>query len=219
MKNVIIIGSSGMIGSLVLEKCLASHEVRKVTSIVRKPSGFSHPKLNEIVHSNFMDHSTISYQFQQQDIAFYCVGVYTGAVPKDEFRKITVNYTEAFAKTLREQSSRTSFCFLSGQGADLQEKGTMQFARDKGAAENLLIRLKFDQFYSFRPGYIYPTESRKEPNLSYQIMRTLYKPVSLLYPNIGLSSDELATAMVQVGLHGTGKMILENKDIRKIAHH
>lgn len=148
-------------------------------------------------------------------MAFYCIGAYTGQVPKEEFRKITVDFTEAFAKTLREHSQKTSFCFLSGQGADQKEKSSMQFARDKGAAENYLISLKFDRLYIFRPGYIYPVTPRKEPNFSHKLMRALYKPVlKWLYPNIGISSEELAKVMVNAGINGADKIIFENKALR-----
>ncbi|NIW45036.1 MAG: hypothetical protein GWN30_09810, partial [Gammaproteobacteria bacterium] len=47
--------------------------------------------------------------------------------------------------------------------------------------------------------------------------RFLYPLARRIYPNIGISSEDLAAAMVQAGLYGTGKHqnpILENKDIR-----
>ncbi len=217
MKNIIITGASGMIGSLLLQKALDSSEVKKVTSIVRKPSGKKHDKLIEIIHDNFLDFSPIKEYFKNQDVCFYCIGAYTGSVPKDKFREITVGYTEAFAKTLRDNSPQTNFCFLSGQGADVTEKSAMQFARDKGRAENYLQQLQFVEFHSFRPGYIYPSFARTEPNVSYKIMKALYKPVSTLYPNIGLSSMDLSSAMFKVGMQGYSEKILENKTIRSIA--
>jgi uncharacterized protein YbjT (DUF2867 family) len=217
MKNVIITGSNGMIGGLILSYCLGRNDVSKVTSIVRRKSGIDHPKLVEIIHSDFLDYSSIPEHFKNQDIAFYCIGVYTGQVPKDEFRKITVDYTEAFAKTLRTNSVKTTFCFLSGAGADPSGKSSMMFARDKGVAENILMSLKFDQTYIFRPAYIYPVTPRKEPNFSYKLFRFLYKPLlSWIYPNGSVTSENLAKAMVKVGFEGAPKVVLENKDIREL---
>ena len=90
------------------------------------------------------------------------------------------------------------------------------FARDKGAAENIILDLVFEKTYIFRPGYIYPNTPRKEPNFSYKLMRLLYKPIlSKIYPNIGISSEDLAEAMVEIGLIGGKKIIYENKDIRQ----
>lgn len=205
-----------MVGGLALNICLKRDDVDKVTSIVRKKSGIQHPKLVEVIHDDFLDYSSVVDQLKNQDVCLFCLGVYTGAVPSVKFREITVGYTRAFAETLRLYNEGLSFCFLSGQGADLEEKSRLMFARDKGAAENLLIKLNFNQLYLFRPGYIYPTVPRAEPNLSYRLMRVLYKPfLSKLFPNIGLSSEQLARAMVEIGIQGGKKVIYENKDIKE----
>src|SRR5689334_5047941 len=110
-----------MIGGLVLQECLAREDVAKVTSIVRKPSGKQHPKLVELVHQDFMNCTAIQEHLSNQQVCFFCVGVYTGQVPTEEFKKITVDYTKAFASALRAQSQQTVFCFLSGAGADSTE--------------------------------------------------------------------------------------------------
>lgn len=90
-----------MIGSLVLQNCLTRGDVNKVTSIVRKSTTTIHPKLTEVVCDDFENYETISVYLKNQDIAFFCIGVYTGAVPKDVFHKITVDYTLAFAETIK----------------------------------------------------------------------------------------------------------------------
>ena len=58
-----------------------------------------------------------------------------------------------------------------------------------------------------------------EPNLVYTASRFLYPILSGLYPNIAISSEDLARVMVHAGLYGTGEKenpILENKDIRSM---
>lgn len=216
LKNVILTGATGMIGSLILQNCLSSKQVNRITCISRKSSGVEHPKLLEILHHDFENFSAVSDHFINQQICFFCLGVYTGKVSKDVFRRITVDYTLAFAKILKTASSASTFCLLSGQGADRLEKSKFMFARDKGAAENGLVDLHFNKFYIFRPGYIYPDKRRKEPNFSYRVMRALYKPVfSKLYPNIGITSTRLANVMTDVGLNDHEQKIFENDDIRK----
>ena len=216
MKNVIITGSSGMVGSQVLKVCLNRGDINKVTIVTRRKSGIKHPKLVEVIHDNFLDFSSISGFFKNQDICIYCVGVYTGQVPNEEFTKITVDYTKAFAQELKSNNDKITFCFLSGAGADTKEKSKMIFARDKGKAENILLDLNFDKTYIFRPGYIYPTIARKEPNFTYKVLKILYKPIlSKVYPNIGITSERLAEVMVDVSLKKRGKIIFENNDIRK----
>jgi nucleoside-diphosphate-sugar epimerase len=213
MKNILITGSNGMIGSLILQKCLKRDDVVKVTSITRKPLGIYHPKLIEIIHNDFLDYSKIENDLKTQDVCFYCIGVYTGQVPTEEFKKITVAYTEVFAQALKKNNEAASFCFLSGQGADSSERSRVLFAREKGIAENILLKLKFKSTHIFRPAYIYPITPRVEPNFFYRLMRILYKPLKFIYPNFSVTSEKLATTMVEVGMNG-GENILENSDIR-----
>ncbi len=214
MKNVLIIGASGMIGGLILEDCLKRADVGAVTSLVRRPSGISHPKLTEATVEDFLDYAPLTEHLAGQDICFFCLGVYTGQVDKTTFRRITVDYTVAFAQALHAASPEAVFCFLSGQGADRSETSSIMFARDKGAAENALLNIGFPRLHIFRPGYIYPVTPRREPNFSYRLIRLFYKPISALYPNIGLTSETLARAMVDAGFEGHGADTLENRDIR-----
>ncbi len=217
MKNIIITGTNGMMGKLILTSCLERNDVAMITSITRKPTGISHPKLKEVLHDDFMDYRSIQEVVTNQDICFFCIGVYTGAVPREEFRKITIDYTKAFAEVLKEKSPDAAFCFLSGQGADSSEKSKIMFALDKGIAENILIKLNFKQLAIFRPGYIFPVTPRAEPNTLYRVMRVLYKPIiSKIYPNGGLTSLELANAMIHVGFHGGDQMIYENREIKDL---
>ncbi len=216
MKKILIVGSSGMIGKLVLKYCLERDDVQQVTVINRRSLGISHPKLKEMLHTDFMNYANITEAFRNIDIAFYCLGVYTGKATKEEFRKITFDYTRVFADALYANSSNASFAFLSGAGADTTEKSSMMFARDKGAAENYLGSKGFSHVYIFRPGYIYPAERRTEPNAMYRLMRILYKPVSMIYPGVGITSVELAGVMVKVAFENGVDSVLENSEMRKI---
>ena len=215
MKNVLIAGSTGMIGSLILEECLSLSEVSSVTIINRKPSGISDPKLTQVISADFYDCSNIAEIFENIDLAFFCIGVYTGQVSDEKFKEITVDYAVSFGKTLKEQSPNATLCLLSGQGADRSEKSRVSFAKYKGMAENQLIDMDFQEFYSFRPAYIYPVSPRKEPNFMYKAMRAMYPLFKLLGSKYSIKSTELASAMVKIGLNGAEKQLLENRDILK----
>ncbi len=209
-----------LVGGIGLRYCLDDPDVAAVTSIGRRSSGVEHTNLKEIIHEDFTDFTAIADALENQDAALFCLGAYTGAVPDDEFRRITIDYTVAFATALREMSPNTAFCLLSGQGADQSQRSRIAFARYKGAAENALLEKGFPRVHIFRPGYIYPVTPRKEPNRMYRITRALWPVLRRVYPNIGLSSEDLARAMVHAGIHGTGDHVdpvLENRDIRRLA--
>lgn len=212
--KVILTGSSGMIGNLVLTNCLNSDKISEVRSLVRKPSGQKHKKLTEIVITNFEDYSAQENLFKDISAAFFCLGVYTGQVQDDLFKKITVNYAVEFAKTLEKNSPKATLCLLSGAGADRTEKSKTSFALYKGMAENQIAKLNL-KFYSFRPAYIYPVDQRKEPNMGYKIIKVLYPIFKLLGDKYSIKSTELANAIFNIGLNGADKQIFENQDILK----
>jgi uncharacterized protein YbjT (DUF2867 family) len=213
MKKVVITGASGMVGGLLLEHCLGSDEVGEVVSLVRNTTGKTHPKLKERVLTNFLEYDAVEQDLRQVDVVFYCLGVYTGAVPPERFRQITVDYPFALAQALYRYSPQLRFCLLSGQGADRTEKSKLMFARDKGTIENLLANMGFDAFISFRPGYIYPVVARKEPNLMYRFTRKLYPVLKLMGDGFSITSTQLAAVMFRIGMRGCSQEVLENKEM------
>lgn len=216
-KHALITGSTGMIGNLILEQCLQSQEVAQVTSLVRRATNVKHDKLNEVVIDDFLNLNKEAVYFKSVDIVYYCLGVYTGAVNREKFRQITIDYPETLARILVEKNPDFTFCLLSGAGADRAEKSRMMFAMAKGIIENKLSKMGMKSFYAFRPGYIYPVKPRKEPNLGYKVWRILYPFVKLFGPNASIKSTELARAMFYAGMKGYGQEILENKDILTIS--
>lgn len=201
-----------MVGSLILDHCLAASEITEIISLIRNRTNLSHPKLTEVLIEDFGDYSAYAELFLNVDIAFFCIGVYTGQVPDKKFKEITVDYAVAFAQATKLGNPRARLCLLSGAGADRTEKSRTSFARYKGMAENQISKMGLD-FYTFRPGYIYPVSPRKEPNLMYRLMRGLYPLIRLMGSGGSIKSTELALAMFRVGLNGGSSEILENKAI------
>lgn len=214
--KVVLAGSTGMIGRLILKNCLASKLISEIILLVRKPTNTSQDKrVKEIVIEDFENYSEHYTIFQNVKAAFFCIGAYTGQVADDLFRKITVDYAIAFANALKRGSENAVLCFLSGAGADRSEKSRTAFARYKGIAENQISALGME-FYTFRPGYIYPVTPRQEPNLMYSFSRFIYPLIKLFGKGMSIKSTELAASMFYAGLNGAEKEILENKDILDI---
>jgi len=217
--RVVIVGASGMVGGYALRFLLEDAAVGGVTSIGRRNLGVSHPKLTEILHSDFADCSPLADALTGHDAAVYCLGAYTGAVPDEELRRITVDYTVEFARVLRVSSPNATFAFLSGSGADPTGRSRMAFARYKGEAEKTLSAAGFPHVYIFRPAYIYPVQPRREPNLSYRLLRAIYPVFRVLFPNQVIRADDLARTMADAAVRGIGEgrtVVLENRDIRHL---
>jgi uncharacterized protein YbjT (DUF2867 family) len=218
--HLVIMGATGMVGGYALRYALDHPSVGVVTVIGRRKLDISHPKLKEVPHRDFTDCSALAKPLSDQDAAIFCLGVYTGAVSDAEFRKITVDYTIEFARVLRASSPGAAFSFLSGSGADQTERSRMAFARYKGEAEKALLGAGFPRLYIFRPAYIYPVESRKEPNLSYRLLRVIYPVFRVLFPSQVIRADDLARAMVDVAVRGRREresVVFENREIRAMS--
>lgn len=97
-KKIIITGATGMVGGIALEICLESPDVSKVTVIGRSKTGIEHIKLRQVMADDFNDYSSVADAFANQDVALFCLGVYTGAVPDDLFREILVKIKALFSK-------------------------------------------------------------------------------------------------------------------------
>jgi uncharacterized protein YbjT (DUF2867 family) len=215
-RRLLLVGATGMVGGYALRYALQNATVGSVTAVVRRKLGISHLKLQEVLHRDFADCSSLSQVLSGQDAAVFCLGAYTGAVSDAELRRITVDYTIEFARVLRGSSPNSAFSFLSGSGADPTGRSRIAFARYKGEAENALLAAGFPSVYLFRPAYIYPVEPRQEPNFSYRLLRAIYPAFQLLLPNQVIRADDLARAMVDVVVQGAdrGGWVFENGDIR-----
>jgi uncharacterized protein YbjT (DUF2867 family) len=208
-----------MVGGHALRYALDDPAIELVTVIGRRKLGISHPKLKEILHQDFADCSVLAEALSGQGAAVFCLGAYTGSVPDEALRTITVDYTVEFARVLRGGSPDAAFSFLSGSGADPTGKSRMAFARYKGEAEKALLAAGFPRVYLFRPAYIYPVEPRKEPNFSYRLLRWVYPAFRVLLPNQVIRADDLARAMVDAAVGGRVKQkgpVFENRDIRRM---
>jgi nucleoside-diphosphate-sugar epimerase len=220
MKNVIITGATGMVGGISLRLCLENPKIKQITSISRKSTNITHPKLKEILHDDFLNFKSVEKEFRNQDVAIFCLGIYTSQVSTKKLREITVDFTKSFSNTLKDQNEQTSFNFLSGMGTDLTETSMVPFSRFKGEAENHLLRLDFKHLHIFRPGYIYPVSPKqKEPNFWLKWNRDIYPFLKrTLPPNFvrkySITSEQLAKAMVEIGMNNdTDLKILENLEI------
>ncbi len=217
MKNLVIVGATGMIGGCALRYALQYPDVGRVTAIGRRSVGISHPKLREVLHKDFSDCTGLADALSGQDAALFCLGAYTGVVSDDELRKTTAEYPVEFARVLRLSSPQAAFSLLSGQGADRTGQSLLAFARYKGEAEKALLEAGFLGVYIFRAAYIYPVQPRNEPSFSYRLMRLMYPVFRFLTPSLVIASDDLAQAMVDVVVQPSWErqtVTFENRDIR-----
>lgn len=215
--SVIITGATGMVGEGVLHEALLHPDVERVLVINRKPCGVSHPKLKEIIHSNFHDISSIESELTGYNACFFCLGVSSIGMKEEEYRRLTYDLTMDFAQTLARLNHYMTFCYVSGKSTDSTEKGRLMWARVKGKTENDLVKLPFKAVYNFRPGYMHPTKGLKNTLSGYKYVSWLYPLLRTLTPNSVSTLKEMGLAMINTALRGYKKPVLEVKDILEVA--
>jgi uncharacterized protein YbjT (DUF2867 family) len=215
--KVIITGATGMVGEGVLMECLNHPDVAQVLVINRKPAGVSHPKLREIIHGDFFALAAIEPQLLGYDACFFCLGVSSVGMSREEYRHITYDLTLNLARTLAKSNADLTFCYVTGAGSDSSEAGRSAWARVKGATENALLRL-FERSYMFRPGFMKASPGQKNVKSYYTWLAWLYPLGRRLYPAGFCTLQEVARAMINAACKGYPKKILEVRDIVQLAN-
>jgi uncharacterized protein YbjT (DUF2867 family) len=215
--KTIITGATGMVGEGVLLECLDNPDVEQVLVINRKPGGVSHPKLHEIIHIDFFNLEPIEQQLIGFNACFFCLGVSSIGMSKEDYRHITHDLTLNVAQLLAKLNPEMTFCYVTGAGTDSTEQGRVAWARVKGATENALMRL-FKQAYMFRPGFMKATPGQRNLKSYYKLFVWLYAIGRALYPAGFCTLQEVGRAMINAVSRGYPKQILDVKDIVKLAN-
>jgi uncharacterized protein YbjT (DUF2867 family) len=208
-----IFGATGMVGIEVLHQCLTDPGIHEVIAIGRRPSGTVHPKLREIPLTDFTEYSALEGDLAKTDIVFYCLGVYQGMVPEEQFWEITCTYPQHLIEALERVRGEVTFCLFSAQGADPSERSRFLFAKAKGRAERILTESRLAARYIFRPGFINPGRRAAKSRVPAWVAQPFYK----LIPAMGIDAAALARVMVHIGLEGASESVFENRDIRRVA--
>ena len=215
--KVILFGASGMVGQGVLRECLLDPGVKRVLSVVRRPTGQQDPKLEELVRQDFLDYSPIEAQLSGYDACFFCLGITSAGMAEAAYRHITYDITLAAARTLSRLNPGMTFVYVSGMGTDSSEKGRLMWARVKGETENALQRLPFRAVYLFRPAMIVPENGIRSKTVLYQFFYSALAPLLPLLRNASpkyiTTTSRIGRAMLRVARGGAPHPVLENADI------
>jgi uncharacterized protein YbjT (DUF2867 family) len=209
--KILLFGATGSAGHSVLEACLSASVVDEVRAIVRRPLADSHPKLRTIVHANFLDYSPIENAFRSIDACLFCLGISAAQVSKDDYRKITHDFTLAAAKTLKAQSPMAAFHYISGRGTSSTSR--MFWSQVKAQTERELIDLMGAD--AWRPAFIDAKPSAGIP----KIFATFFPLFRLLkpFPSLYIHGHDLGRAILQATIENTRSHIFENPEIRQLA--
>ncbi len=218
--NVIITGSTGMVGKGVLLECLEHPKVDKVLVVNRNPIEMQHSKLKEVLLDDFSDPSSLEVVFKDYDACFYCMGVSSVGMSEEKFNHITYVMTSAFAKVCYTANRNMVFNYVSGTGTDSTEQGGVMWARVKGKTENFILNLGFKDAYAFRPGMILPEKGIRSRTGWYNALYVVFKPFNPLLRKLSsvTTTTKVGLAMIATVLYPQKLKHLENRDINHLAN-
>ena len=210
-----------MVGKGVLYECFDHPDVEKVLVVNRRPIGIAHEKLEEIVHPDFYNFTTIEDKLQGYNACYFCLGVSAFRMSEADYTRITYDLTLNFAKVVLNRNPDIVFCYASGVGTDSTEKSRTMWARVKGKTENDLLAMDFRDSYMFRPGYIQPMKgirsSTKLYNAMYAVFKPLYPVFKIITPNGVTSTAQVGKSMINIVKHGYDHRIITSRDINALA--
>lgn len=219
--KVILFGASGMIGQGALRELLADPEVAQVLAVGRSPTGRRHSKLKELIQEDVADLGMLEQELRGFDACLFCVGVSAVGLSEPEYKRITYDLTLRVAQTLERLNPRMTFVYVSGGGTDATERGSVMWARVKGATENALLAMPFARAYMLRPGFIRPLHGIVSKTGWYRALYALMGPVypllKRLFPGQVTTTEELGQVMLHLVKRGFSERILENRDIVALA--
>jgi uncharacterized protein YbjT (DUF2867 family) len=211
MKTALIAGSTGLIGSQLMQLLLNDDHYTIVKAISRKPLEITHPKLENIVLD--FDRLTEHHDKLKADDVFCCLGTTIKKVKtKEKFRKVDFDYPVELAK-LTKANGAEQYLLVSALGADKNSK--IFYNQVKGEVEEAIGQIGFKSYHIFRPSLL--MGDRNESRSGEEAGKVFFKYFGFLVPvkYKGIDSIKVARAMQQLAvLHQNGMQIHESKELQ-----
>jgi uncharacterized protein YbjT (DUF2867 family) len=147
-KVALLVGASGLTGSLTLEALLSAADFTRAIAVTRRPLGRENPRLaNRIVQFERLE---AQLQGTRCDVALCCLGsTIARAGSQEAFREVDVDYVLAFARAARAAQARR-FVVISSAGANPDSRNF--YLRTKGEMEQELESVGFEALDILQPG-------------------------------------------------------------------
>lgn len=211
--KVILTGATGYVGEGVMLAMLDDSRIEKVLSISRRPSGHSHPKLEEYIVSDWLALQAGDPMLEGYDVCFFIAGITSVGTPMDVYRVISHDIPVHVASILPNKEQMT-FLYLSGAGT--KTDGPQMWQKIKSQTEQETQAMGFRHAYGWRPMFMRPYPGQTNRQLKAQKAALLLYPLFRLF-GCACSMPEMVQAMMEVHANGFRKANVEAWDIIRLA--
>ncbi|HEY4216806.1 MAG TPA: NAD(P)H-binding protein [Gemmatimonadaceae bacterium] len=199
MKNALLFGATGFVGSHLLGELLGNPTYDRVTVVVRRPLSNVHPKLNVVI-GDFSSLPSLRNDIVADDV-FLTLGTTRKSTPNsEEYYQVDHDYPVLAARIAKENGA-TSVFVVTSVGANVQSRSV--YLRTKGELERDIIALGYEHTHIFRPSMI--TGSRDEHRSNETLLIAAWSVASafLIGPLSrykGMDGKDIAAAMNQASM-------------------
>jgi uncharacterized protein YbjT (DUF2867 family) len=218
VKTALIIGSTGLIGSELLNLLLDSNDYLKVITFVKRDTGIKHPKLTQ--HIIDFDKPETYKELIVGDDFFCSIGTtIKKAGSKKAFRKVDFGYPKQFAAFALHNKVK-NYLIISSLGANA--KSGNFYLKTKGEIQDFLKDCDFESVAVLQPSLL--LGNRTEFRLGEKVGAFFMKTFSLLF--VGnlkkykpIESKTVAKALLKIAqTNNKGFKIYESDAIQKIGN-
>ena len=216
--DVLITGSTGMVGKSVLLECIKDKRVKTIYLINRTPSKVKNPKVSELIISDFLKVKELKKNIKNCNACFHCMGITSFGQSSEYYYKVTFEMTKAVADLVHSINPNSIMNYVSGEGTSTAQNSMIYWANVKGKTENYILDKGFKDAYMIRLGILIPENGIKAKtkvyNLFYMLIKPFY-PLMKLIPTITTSS-KLGLAMINCFYFPSKNKYLDNRKINKL---
>jgi len=213
--DVLITGSTGMVGRSVLNECIKDDRVNNIYLVNRETINLKSKKITEFIVKDFMGIGKLKNKIKNCDACFHCMGITSFGQKSDYYYKVTFEMTKVLADLVYEINPKSIMNYVSGEGTSSNEKSKIPWANVKGKAENYILSKGLKDAYMIRLGLLIPENGVKAKtkiyNLFYKLIVPLY-PIMKILPSITTSTN-LGLAMINCFYYPVENKYIDNRKI------
>ena len=156
-KTAIILGSTGLTGSLLLNKLLSDDAYASIKLFSRRASGITSPRIKEYV-GDMLQLERFKDDFKADEV-FVCIGT-TSAKTKDRTVYHAIDFgIPVAASRLARKNNIPTLLVISSLGASSRSK--IFYSRTKGEMEQAVLNQNIPHTYILRPSLILGQRNEK----------------------------------------------------------
>ena len=208
-KTAIILGATGLTGSLVLEQLLSDANYKTIKLFSRTPTGIFHPKVKE-----YIGNILVLEDFKENltgDELYICIGTTKKKTPNHEqYRKIDLGIP-AQAVEICKNNGVSKVAVVSAIGANT--KSAIPYNKIKGEMEDAILTANIEYTYILRPSFI--AGNRQEHRAGEKIGIAVFGCLKVLIPKKyrAVEAKAIALKMIELCNSNEPSKIIESNEI------